>query len=82
MTVDAIWQKLTEVFRDVFDDDDIAISEDTTAEDIDEWDSLSNVLLLVSIEKAFDGVKFNTGEVASLKNVGEMVAVIVRETGA
>jgi len=81
MNEEAIWLKLTEIFRDVFDDDDIEIKPETTAEDIYEWDSLSNIQLLVAIEKAFDGVKFNTGEVANLKNVGEMVAAIRQRTG-
>jgi acyl carrier protein len=76
MNDEAVWNKLADVFRDVFDDDEIIIGPETTAVDILEWDSMSNIQLLVAIEKAFDGVKFNTGEVANLKNVGEMVAVI------
>jgi acyl carrier protein len=78
MSDEAVWNKLTDVFREVFDDDEIIIGPETTAEDILEWDSMSNIQLLVAIEKAFDGVKFNTGEVANLKNVGEMVAVILQ----
>jgi len=74
----AVWSKLTEIFREVFDDDEIVIAPGTTAEEIPEWDSMSNIQLLVAIEKAFNGVKFNTGEVASLKNVGEMAAVIMQ----
>ena len=74
----AVWSKLTEIFRDVFDDDEIVIAPGTTAEEIPEWGSMSNIQLLVAIEKAFNGVKFNTGEVASLKNVGEMAAVIMQ----
>lgn len=75
MTAD-IWEKLTTIFREVFDDDEITVDADTTAESIPEWDSLSNIHLLIAIENAFDGVKFNTGEVANLRNVGEMVAKI------
>ncbi len=78
MNEEAIWNRLTGIFRDVFDDEDIVIDPETVAEDILEWDSLSNIQLLVAIEKAFDGVKFNTGEVANLKNVGEMVDIILR----
>ena len=81
MSDEAVWNKLTEVFREVFDDDEIVIGPETTAEDIFEWDSLSNIQLLVAVEKAFNGVKFNTGEVANLKNVGELVAVISQRTG-
>ena len=76
-----IWQRLTEVFRDVFDDDTIVIVPETTAKDIEGWDSLANIELLVAIEKRFSRVKFNTGEVANLRNVGELVAAIKRKTG-
>jgi acyl carrier protein len=76
MTEEQIWKRLTSVFHDVFGDSDIMIGPETTANDIDEWDSLSNIQLLVAIEKAFAGVKFNTGEVANMRNVGEMVSLI------
>ena len=76
MNEDDIWQRLTGVFRDVFDDDSVVIRPETTAKDIEGWDSLANIELLVAIEKSFRGVKFNTGEVANLRNVGEMVAAI------
>ena len=75
-----IWQRLTAVFRDVFDDDTIVIAPETTAKDIEGWDSLANIELLVAIEKRFSRVKFNTGEVANLRNVGELVAAIKRKT--
>jgi acyl carrier protein len=68
------------VFRDIFDDGSIIIGPDTTAKDIEGWDSLSNIELLVAIEKTFSGVKFNTGEVVNLRNVGEMVAAIKQKT--
>jgi acyl carrier protein len=75
MTEEQIWRRLTQVFRDVFDED-VVIGPTTTADDIEGWDSVSNIQLLVAIERSFPGVKFNTGEIASLRNVGEMVAVI------
>lgn len=78
MTEEQIWQQLTAVFNDVFGDDEITIRPETTAEDIENWDSLSNVQLLVAIEQTFSGVKFNTGEVANFENVGQLVAVIER----
>ena len=56
------------------------IGPETTAKDIEGWDSLANIELLVAIEKSFSRVKFNTGEVASLRNVGELVAAIKRKT--
>ena len=80
MNEEAIWNRLTEIFHDVFEDEDIVIGSETVAEDILEWDSLSNIQLLVAIEKAFNGVKFNTGEVANLKNVGEMVDIIIHRS--
>lgn len=76
MSNEAIWTQLTEVFREIFDDEEIEIGAETTAEDIEDWDSLSNIQLIVAIEQAFPGVKFNTGQVANLKNVGELVGVI------
>jgi acyl carrier protein len=81
VNTDAIYAKLTEIFRDVFDDEGIELGPDTTAADIAEWDSFNHINLIVAIETKF-GIKFQTTEVESLKNVGEMVAVIERKIGA
>lgn len=81
MNEDAIWAKLTRVFHELFDDEEIELKPETTAEDIEEWDSLTNVQLLIAIEQDFDGVKFSTGEIANLRNVGELVAVIQKQLG-
>ena len=70
--------RLTGVFRRIFDDDQVSITPETTADDVEGWDSLTHIQLLVSIEKEFRGVKFNTGEVAGLRNVGEMVSLIAK----
>jgi acyl carrier protein len=70
-----IYAKLTDVFRDVFDDDDIVAKPDTTAADIDGWDSLAHIRLVLTVEKAF-GVKFAASDIASLKDVGEFVQLI------
>ena len=70
-----ILNALTEVFRDVFDDDNIALTPDTTANDIDGWDSQTHVLLIVAAEQRF-GVKFRTAELESLKNVGHFAELI------
>jgi len=70
-----ILNTLTEVFRDVFDDDDIVLTPDTTANDIDGWDSQTHVLLIVAAEQRF-GVKFRTAELESLKNVGHFAELI------
>jgi acyl carrier protein len=70
-----IYTKLNEVFRDVFDDDSITVNDNTTANDIEDWDSLEHINLVVAVENCFK-IKFNMGEVAALKNVGEMVGLI------
>ncbi|MBR1496690.1 MAG: acyl carrier protein [Oscillospiraceae bacterium] len=72
-----IFEKLTEVFRDVFDDETLTISDATTAGDIEDWDSLSHITLLSAAEDEF-GVKFDMKAVHGLKNVGEMVNLIGR----
>jgi acyl carrier protein len=82
MNEDVIFEQLTQIFRDVFDDDEITISTETTAPDIEDWDSISNIQLLVTIEQAFNGIKFSTGEVANMKNVGEMVDAIKKKIGS
>lgn len=70
-----IQDKLTDIFKDVFDDDNISISDDTTADDIDDWDSLSQIRIIATIEKEFS-IKFAFEEVASLNNVGDMIKII------
>ena len=78
MTRDEIFDQLNEVFRDVFDDESITVDDDTTADDIEDWDSLEHINLLSAVEEQF-GVKFNMGQIVTLKNVGEMVDVILEE---
>lgn len=68
---------LTEIFIDEFDDDTIVLSDETSAKDIEDWDSLANVNLIVAIEHTFQ-MKFNMGEVNNMKNVGEMVDIIMK----
>ena len=75
MTKEEIYEKLNEVFQDVFDDETITVCETTTADDIDDWDSLEHINLMAAVEEEF-GIKFNMGQVVSMKNVGEMVAII------
>ena len=76
MTREEIFEKLNEVFRDVFDDEDITVTETTNADDIEDWDSLSHINLVVAVEKEF-GIKFRMGEPQKMKNVGEMVNIIL-----
>ena len=77
----AIWETCTRIFRDTFGDNELSIEPKTTANDIEAWDSLTHIQLLVALEKAF-AMRFNTGEMAGLANVGEMVDVIAKRTGA
>ena len=80
MTRADIYRKLDEVFQDVFDDESIHVSDETTANDIEDWDSLEHINLMVAVENAF-GTKFNMGQIGSLKNVGEMVDLIEKKVG-
>ncbi len=69
-----IFAKLEEIFEDVFDEK-ITLTADTTANDVDDWDSLSHITLMAAVEDEF-GIKFTMKEVSSMKNVGEMVDII------
>lgn len=66
-----ITEKLTDVFREVFDDDTIVISDEMTADDIDAWDSMSHINLIIAVEIAFD-IEFKQNEVQNFANVGEL----------
>lgn len=70
-----ILEKLTTVFRDVFDLPDLSIALVTTAEDVAEWDSVNHIMLVVEIERQFR-VKFQTAEIEEMKNVGDLVTLI------
>ena len=70
-----VYEKLTTVFRDVLDEDDLVLTPGMTADDVDGWDSLSHVRLVLAVSKVF-GVKFSAAEVGRLKNVGDLVEMI------
>lgn len=76
MTREEVFEGLNEVFRDVFDDENIVVTDETTADDIEDWDSLEHINLIVAVEDHFD-MKFNMGEVSTMKNVGEMADIIL-----
>ena len=76
MTREAVFEKLNEVFRDVFEDDDITVDDSTTSADVDGWDSLEHINLINAVEQEF-GIKFNMGQIVSMKNVGEMADIII-----
>ncbi|HWJ93043.1 MAG TPA: acyl carrier protein [Flavisolibacter sp.] len=76
-----IKKQVNEIFKDVLDNDRIVIQDSTTADDIEEWDSLSHIQLIVGIEKHFK-IRFTTAEVTSYKNVGEMIDGIAKKLEA
>ena len=75
MTMDAMLDQLQSVFRDVFEDDELTINRQTSADNVEGWDSLMHVSLMINVERVFS-VKFSTTQVASLKNVGELMDLI------
>ncbi|MDE5557823.1 MAG: acyl carrier protein [Ruminococcus sp.] len=75
MNKNEIIKRLTDVFRDIFDDDSIIITEKTTANDIDDWDSIEHINLIGAVEEEF-GMRFKMREVSGMKNVGEMINII------
>lgn len=72
-----ILQRLTYIFQDVFDDDSLRINRNTTADDIDDWDSLEHITLISAVESEFR-MKFKMNEVSTMKNVGEMIDIIAQ----
>lgn len=76
MTTQEIFEKLNEIFSDVFDED-ITVTAETTSADIEDWDSLTHITLISEVEDAF-GIKFSMKEVLEMKNVGEMALFIQR----
>ena len=73
-----VYKQLNEIFADVLDLEEVQLTEDTTADDIEEWDSLSHIQLVVAVEKAF-GIKFTALEIMRWKNVGAMVDSIMNK---
>lgn len=71
MTENEIYSRLNEVFRDVFDDEEITVNEHMNADDIDDWDSLAQISLIAAVESEF-GIRFDMKTALSLKNVGDM----------
>jgi acyl carrier protein len=71
---DPILTRLTSIFREVFDDDDLVLKPELTANDVDGWDSLAHIRLILSVQKAF-GVKFSAVEMSRLKNVGDLISL-------
>lgn len=78
MNREEIIEKLNEVFCDVFDQDSIEVTDQTTAADIKGWDSLMHITLMNAVEEEFD-IKFDMKTIIKLKNVGEMIDIIEEE---
>ncbi len=72
--------KINEIFRQVFDDNSLSVREDMTAKDVEGWDSLTHVNLIVAVEKRFK-VAFSTKEVMALRNVGDFLRLIEKKLG-
>lgn len=79
MELRELYSRLNRVFQNVFDDDTIHITPSTTANDIEDWDSLEHITLISAVERTFR-MKFKMGEISSMKNVGEMAAIIASRT--
>ena len=72
---DNVWNDLTAIFRDSLDNELLTLTETTTANDVEGWDSITHVLIVVAVEKKFR-VKFTAGEIQKLDNLGDLVALI------
>jgi acyl carrier protein len=75
MSSDEVYQKLTEIIRDLFDDDSLVATPELTADRVSGWDSFAHLRLMLTVERAF-GVDFAASQITSLKNVGELAALI------
>ena len=78
MTREHVFAEVQNIFRDIFDDESILIANNTTADDIEEWDSLNHINLISAIEKEFK-IQFALGELQSLKNIGVMINMIIEK---
>jgi acyl carrier protein len=78
LTINEVLDTATIVFRDTLDNESIKLSPETTADDIEEWDSLSHIQLIVALERKFK-IKFTTSEITSYKNVGQMAEGIIKK---
>ncbi len=78
MTLNEALEQVNDIFRDVLDNDDVKVTESSTADDVDEWDSLTHIQLVVAVEKHFK-IRFTSAEIGGFKNVGEMCEGILRK---
>jgi len=78
MTREEIFIGVRDIFRDIFDEDDLVIQDATTSDDIEDWDSLNHINLVSAIEKEFS-IRFALGELSTLRDVGAMVDLMVEK---
>jgi acyl carrier protein len=79
MEILEIYPKLTTIFHDVFSDDSIVLRPDLSAKDVDDWDSLTHIRLILTVERVFD-LKFSASDIGKLKNVAELADLIRLKT--
>ncbi len=80
MTKDEVRSKLKSIFETVLDVDDLDLRDDLSAGDVEEWDSLSHVRLIVTVERQFN-IKFSNAEIEELKNVGDLIRLVMTKVG-
>jgi acyl carrier protein len=78
MTREEMFDGVQDIFRDIFDEDDMVIEDKTNSDDIEDWDSLNHINLVSAIEKEFK-IKFALGELMTLKDVGAMVDLMIEK---
>ncbi len=78
MSKEEIFNKVQEIFRDIFDEDDLIIQDNTNASDIEDWDSLNQINIISAVEKEFK-IRFELTEITNFKNVGDMIDLIVKK---
>lgn len=78
MDLNTVLNDVTSVFKDVLDTDDIELKYETTANDVEDWDSLTHIQIIVAVEKHFN-IRFSSGEIQKFKNVGEMCDAILKK---
>ena len=74
-----IYERLTPLFQGIFDDDSMSVTPELSAKDVDGWDSVTHIRLMLTVEKAFR-IKFSTSEIGNLKNMGDLVTLIKART--
>jgi acyl carrier protein len=77
MNRNEILERLTPIFREAFRNSNLVISETMTADDVEKWDSLSNTIMIDSVEKEF-GIRFSFKEIVNMKNIGDMINLIIK----